>query len=286
MKFVLTTKNTSYLNIFIEVLKIRNYSDKTISTYKNYVGSFMKQFNDYELKEISEDKIRTYLAGRIENELLSTSATKHIVFSLRLFYKLVLGVSFRFDFAKYIRREYKLPAVLSLGEVEKILKTIKNIKHKAIIASIYSAGLRLSEAINLKISDIDSERMMLYIRQAKGNKDRIVMLSENLLNLLRKYYKVHKPKEWLFENPAGGKYNSRSVQKFFKNAMTNSGSNKKATVHTLRHSFATHLLEEGTDIRYIQEFLGHKSLRTTQIYTHITKAKINKIKSPLDSLFI
>ncbi len=149
---------------------------------------------------------------------------------------------------------------------------------------IYSGGLRLGELINLKIGDIDSESMKIHIRKAKGKKDRYIMLSENVLTLLREYYKVYMPKNYIIEGQDGGKYSPQSVQSVFKKALQKSGIKKKATVHTLRHSFATHLLDDGTDIRYIQELLGHKRLETTQIYTHVSSFSINKIKSPADKL--
>jgi len=147
---------------------------------------------------------------------------------------------------------------------------------------IYSAGLRLSEVIEMKLNDIDSKRMLIKIVQEKGKKDRYVMLSEKLLIILREYYKEYKPKEYLFEGQKGGKYSARSVQAIFKEALRNSKINKEASVHTLRHSFATHLLESGTDIRIIQQLLGHSSLKTTQIYTQASSSKISEIKSPLD----
>lgn len=180
----------------------------------------------------------------------------------------------------------KLPEVLSEQEVTKIFKQIHNLKHKCIIYLIYSAGLRLTEVVHLKISDINSDRKQIFIRSAKGNKDRYVILSETILQLLRKYYKEYQPKVWLFEGQNGGKYSKRSVQTIFTRAAKNSGVNKHATIHTLRHSFATHLLEHGTDLRYIQELLGHKSSKTTEIYAHITYTAKNKIVSPLDNLNI
>jgi len=195
----------------------------------------------------------------------------------------------RFLQTYYIQRpkkEKKLPVVLCEEEVVKILRQITNLKHKCIIHLIYFSGLRLSEAINLKISDIDSYRKIITIKGAKGKKDRISLLSDAVLALLRKYYKQYRPKEWLFEGQKGGKYSPKSVQKIFHAACFKSGIKKHATIHTLRHSFATHLLEHGTGLRYIQELLGHKNSKTTEIYTHITKKGWDKIKSPIDYLEI
>ena len=170
--------------------------------------------------------------------------------------------------------------------VVKLIKVTSNLKHKTILLLIYSAGLRLGELLNLKLGDIDSETMKIHIRQSKGKKDRYIMLSENALKLLREYYKLYKPKVYIIEGQKGGKYSPKSVQNIFKAALKKAGIKKKATVHTLRHSFATHLLDEGTDIRYIQELLGHRKLETTQIYTHVSSHSINKIKSPADEFII
>jgi site-specific recombinase XerD len=155
-----------------------------------------------------------------------------------------------------LRKPTTLPTVLSIADISKILAVTKNLKHKTMLLLIYSAGLRLGELLELKIGDIDSESMKIHVRQGRGEKDGYIMLSENVLNLLRKYYLTYKPKEYIFEGKDAGKYSPKSVQSVFKRALKKAGIKKKATVHTLRHSFATHLLDEGTDIRYIQELLG------------------------------
>lgn len=178
-----------------------------------------------------------------------------------------------------------MPKVLSKNEVKKILDSCSNIKHYCILLLIYSAGLRRSELINLKVSDINSERMIINIIGAKGKKDRISLLSENTLKLLRKYYKKYKPVNYLFEGMNGGKYSPTSVAKILKKATLKAGLQKNVTPHMLRHSFATHLLEQGTDLRYIQELLGHNSSKTTEIYTHVSKKAIAKIKNPVDDFF-
>lgn len=182
------------------------------------------------------------------------------------------------------RKENRLPKFLTKSEVKKVLEATLNIKHKAILTTIYSCGLRLSELIELKISDIKTEENILLVRQGKGNKDRVVTLSSKLIELLREYYKMYKPKVYLFEGSRGGKYSKRSVQQIMKYSVEKSGINSPATVHSLRHSYATHLLESGIDIRIIKELLGHSNIKTTEIYTHITDVNKNKIKSPLDYL--
>jgi integrase/recombinase XerD len=183
------------------------------------------------------------------------------------------------------KREKVLPNVLSKEEVKLILESQHNIKHKAMLCLIYSCGLRRSELLHLKLDDINSKRNIVIIRQAKGKKDRIVPLSTKILEMLRVYFVAYRPKEYLFEGQESGKpYDERSLQQVMKHALIKAGIKKPATLHWLRHSYATHLLEAGTDLRYIQELLGHKSSRTTEIYTHVSTREIQKIKSPFDDL--
>ncbi|TXE12410.1 tyrosine-type recombinase/integrase, partial [Seonamhaeicola algicola] len=182
------------------------------------------------------------------------------------------------------RKEKKLPTVLSKDEVKLILNHTYNLKHKTLLSLIYSAGLRIGEAINLRVNNIDSKRMLIHIKSAKGKKDRYTLLSSSFLELLRQYYKQYKPTNYLFEGSGKQQYTSSSAQKILKSAANKSGIVKPITLHTLRHSFATHLLEEGTDIRYIQELLGHSSPKTTMIYTHVTETSIRNIKNPFDNL--
>ena len=183
-----------------------------------------------------------------------------------------------------LKKPNSLPNILTTEEAKNILNSIVNLKHRAIISTIYSCGLRISEAVNLKIQDIDSKVMIIKIVNAKGKNDRVVMLSEKLLELLREYFKEYKPKSYLFEGQFGEKYSARSIQQIFNNAVKKVKIKKKVTVHSLRHSFASHLLDNGSDIRFIQKLLGHRHLSTTQIYTHITPTSVKRIKSPFDSI--
>ncbi|EAR11492.1 tyrosine type site-specific recombinase [Polaribacter irgensii 23-P] len=183
------------------------------------------------------------------------------------------------------RKEKKLPIILSGAEIKAIFSTITNLKHKALLSLLYSAGLRIGEAITLEVTDIDCQRMLIYGRQAKGKKDRYTLLSPVFLKILRDYYVAYRPKNSLFEGANGSTYSDASAQKVLKNALFKAGIRKKATLHSLRHSFATHLLEKGTDIRYIQELLGHSSPKTTMIYTHVTQTSLKKIKNPFNDLF-
>lgn len=178
-----------------------------------------------------------------------------------------------------------MPNVLSKEEVKMILESLQNIKHRTMLSLIYACGLRRSELLNLKSNDILSDRLLLHIKQSKGKKDRIVPLSNKLLEMLREYYKTYKPKVWLFEGQqAGEPYSEKSLESVLKQAVSKACINKPVTLHWLRHSYATHLLESGTDLRYIQELLGHNSSRTTEIYTHVSNKSIQQIKSPFDDL--
>ena len=182
------------------------------------------------------------------------------------------------------KKEKTLPTVLNEEEIKLLLNKTENLKHKAILMMAYSAGLRLGELINMKIKDIDSKRMQIRVEQAKGKKDRYTILSNKMLAILREYFVRYKPNEWLFEGEKGGQYSARSIQKVAKLSATKAGIKKNVGVHTLRHTFATHLLENGTDLRYIQSLLGHESSKTTEIYTHITTKGFDQIKNPLDQL--
>jgi integrase/recombinase XerD len=198
-----------------------------------------------------------------------------------------LGGQRKFYFIDRPNKEKTLPSVLSTEEVVEILKQTDNIKHKAILMTIYSAGLRISEAINLRIKDIDSDRMQIRVEQGKGRVDRYTLLSEKTVLILRQYFKQYRPSIWLFEGvKKGEQYSTRSIQSIFQSAVQKAGITKDVSVHTLRHSFATHLLENGTDLRYIQNLLGHANSKTTEVYTHITTKGFEQIKSPLDKLDI
>jgi site-specific recombinase XerD len=182
------------------------------------------------------------------------------------------------------KKPKKLPEVLSDIEVKNVLDSITNLKHKTLLSLIYSAGLRIGEALQLRVTDIDSKRMLIHIKSGKGKKDRYTLLSPKFLELLRLYYKTYKPKDYLFEGQSGNLYSTSSAQNILKKAANKANITKPVTLHTLRHSFATHLLENGTDIRYIQSLLGHNSTKTTMIYTHVSQTSIRNIKNPFDNL--
>jgi site-specific recombinase XerD len=185
-----------------------------------------------------------------------------------------------------MKKPSRIPVVLSVQEVQRLLNSFTNIKHKAIFTLCYSAGLRVGEILSLKVKDVDSDRMQIRIEQGKGQKDRYSILSEKVLGLLREYVKEYQPKDYLFEGQGGGQYSSSSIQTLMRTHKKKCCITKKATPHTLRHSFATHLLDNGTDTRFIQELLGHKHISTTQFYTHVSSRSMKDVKSPIENLDI
>ncbi|MEJ2053960.1 MAG: tyrosine-type recombinase/integrase [Calditrichaceae bacterium] len=261
------------------------YSSNTIKTYCNYFKDFCLSFQNDDLRNITPDRVNDYLLELIKTKFISPSQQNQRINAIKFYYEKIPGNEKLYYSIHRPRKESKLPQVLSKNQVKSILKSCDNIKHKCILSLIYSAGLRRSELIQLKISDIDSERMVLNIRGSKGKKDRNSLLSKNMLYLLREYYKVYKPKDYLFEGVKGKSYSPTSVAAILKKATIKAEIRKNVTPHMLRHSFATHLLEQGTDLRYIQELLGHSSSKTTEIYTHVSKSAIEKIKNPIDDFF-
>lgn len=238
------------------------------------------------MDKIDEASIIAFCQYLVIDRKVSAATQNQAINAIKFYYERVLGGQRKFYCLQRPDKEQKLPTVLSTEEITSILKATGNLKHKAILTVIYSSGLRISELINLKIKDIDAERMQIRIEQGKGKKDRYTLLSPKTRELLRAYYRAYKPKEYLFEGQEGGQYSARSVQAFFQEVCKKVGIRKRVSVHTLRHSFATHLLENGTDLRYIQALLGHESSKTTEIYTHITTKGLEKIKSPVDDLVI
>ena len=253
--------------------------------YCNYFEDFCKYFIEKNLKETTAAEINNYILNLVELKNISMSQQNQRINAIKFYYEKVLGREKEYYELYRPNKEHKLPKVLSKNEVKNILNSCNNIKHKCILMLIYSAGLRRSELLNLEVSDIDSGRMVITIRGAKGKKDRISLLSENILELLREYYIKYKPKKYLFEGQSGGKYSPTSVANILRKSAIKSGIKKNVTPHMLRHSFATHLLEQGTDLRYIQELLGHNSSKTTEIYTHISKNAIDRIRNPIDDFF-
>jgi integrase/recombinase XerD len=268
---------------FIQQMQLKGYSENTIQSYVDCLIGLSKFYNTSP-DLLSDQQIRDYLHHCIVEKKLSTSWVNQCVSALKILFVQILKKEWDSLAIPRIKREKKLPVVLAKEEVKAILSEVKNIKHKTILTLIYSAGLRVGEAINLKVSDIDSKRMQIRIRQAKGAKDRYVILSAVLLDLLRTYYNLYKPKDYLFPSQMNEQISDRTVQCIFKQTCKKCKLNKTVSVHVLRHSFATHLMEQGVSLPIIQQLLGHKSLRTTSVYLHVQQYTIDKIKSPLDFL--
>jgi integrase/recombinase XerD len=270
---------------FKKYLNTKRYSPNTVKTYSEALQSFLLFYNDKEVKKINNNDVVEFYNGYILERKLSISFQNQVVNAIKLYFRTIKETAIIIDKIYRPKREKLLPNVLSKEEIKKILEAHSNVKHKTMLCMIYSCGLRRSELINLKPQDIDSKRGVVIIKQAKGRKDRIAPLSPNILLMLREYYKTHKPITYLFEGRIEGtKYDERSLGEVLKQAVNKVSIKKPISLHWLRHSYATHLLESGTDLRYIQEILGHKSSRTTEIYTHVSTKSLQKVKSPFDDL--
>jgi integrase/recombinase XerD len=278
------SRNEELYKLMEEEIKLKGYSFKTKKSYLSHIKRF-SSFINKNLDEIVNQDVRQYSLFLLEERKVSHSYVNQAISSIRFLCNEVLRQNKIIEAMPRPKKEYKLPNVLSFQDVTKILMALKNEKHKTILFLTYSAGLRIGEVIKLKSQDIDSQRMLIHVVQGKGKKDRYTVLSEIALEQLRKYYKLYKPEIWLFPGQNAKEYiTERTVQRVFENACIAAKITKKATMNTLRHSFATHLLEGGIDLRYIQELLGHSSSKTTEIYTHVTQKSISNIQSPLDKL--
>jgi len=263
----------------------KRYSISTVGTYCEVVRLFLRYVYPKSTQEVELGDMVLFVNEFIIANGYSYSYQNQVVNGCKLFFREVIKSKLDVEKFERPRREYKLPNVLSKDEVKAILSGLKNQKHKTMLSLIYACGLRRGELLNLKPQDIDSKRGVIYIINSKGKKDRVVPLSEKIIAMLREYYRRYKPQMWLFEGKLKGEqYSETSLQKVLKLALVQAGIKKPATLHWLRHSYATHLLESGTDLRFIQELLGHKSSKTTEIYTHVSTKILQKIKSPFDDL--
>jgi integrase/recombinase XerD len=268
----------------LQKLETMRYSPNTINSYRQSMEEFINYFASKNIDNITESEIVAYIHYLVKERGISASYQNQAINAIKFYYEKVKGGERKWYQLERPLKEQKLPTVLSEGEVLAIIKVTTNLKHKAMIMLCYSGGLRLSELLNLRPTDVDSKRMQIVIRGGKGKKDRYTLLSEKILPVLRDYFKQYRPKEYLFEGLGGGPYSARSFQAVVGDALTKASIGKHATVHTLRHSFATHLLEAGTDLRYIQSLLGHSSSKTTEVYTHVTSRALKGLRSPLDGL--
>lgn len=272
-----------YLEDLRRELKSRKYSSKTIKAYLHSNGDFMN-FVKKNPMEVSNEDVRSYLSYLAEDRNFSASSLNIAINALKFYYGEMLKLDFVFEIKRPVK-DRKLPVVLSREEISWILTNVRNIKHKAILMVTYSAGLRVGEVVKLRVEDIDVERRLIHVKGAKGRKDRYTILSEVAMKMLKLYVESYQPEKWLFPSKDANLHITvRTVQRVFEQARNKAGIKKDVTVHSLRHSFTTHLLESGTDLRYIQELIGHMSSKTTEIYTHVSNRELGKIKSPIDSI--
>lgn len=268
---------------FLKFLKGKRYSPSTIHTYGGFIGDFLGFTQTKPASQLDEIDVRLYLEWAVGTLNYAVSTHRQIVSGLKQFVEFYPICLINVDKINMPTKDRKLPVVLSIEEVLALIQCTKNLKHRVIISMLYASGLRIGELINLELKDFDFNRNALHIRNAKGRKDRYATIAKSLHPLLKNYYRTYTPKQYFIENPKGGTYSSNSVRSFLRKSCELAKIKKKVSPHTLRHSYATHLLEQGTDIRYIQELLGHSRPETTMIYTHVTQKDLRDIKSPLDT---
>ena len=265
-------------------IKLKRYSEATCRTYRYMFREFLKYTYPKKLHQVTETDILLYQRKIVVEKQCSRSYQNQSINAIKFYLEHVLGWDRQVYALERPKKNKTLPLVLSTQEVQRIFACTPNLKHRTLLMTIYSAGLRVSEALNLTVGAIDSDRMQIRISDGKGEKDRTSVLSRTLLQELRRYYQQYAPRHYLFESYDGSKYSASSVRKVLKRAVAKAGISKPVKVHTLRHSFATHLLENGTNLRYIQDLLGHTSAKTTEIYTHVSSKKLSDVVSPLDTM--
>ena len=267
-------------------MRLRGYSHKTIKSYLSCLRTLVRSLSPKHPRDATDQDLRSFVLNLIEVEEYAMATVNQFINALRLLYvdlyqrPMVLGNLPR------PKRERKLPVVLNEEEVRGLFEKTTNLKHRALLMLVYSSGLRVGEVVRLRWEDIDEERRMIHIRGGKGKKDRYTILSEVVAEVLNRYRAIYQPKQWLFEGQPSEKYLSiRSAEYTFEQAAERAGIKKDVSIHSLRHAFATHMLEQGTDLRYIQHLLGHESIKTTEVYSHVSQRKVAKLRSPIDDLW-
>lgn len=286
LDYIPDTELQNHLTDFTDWMKQKRYSSNTIETYSKTLIVFFCYFKHRQPLSINNADVFNFNKQYILQKKLSASYQSQFINAIKLFFGRITPNLMQTDQLERPARAQSLPKVISQEEIAMLINATENMKHKCMLSMIYSSGLRRSELLNLELTDIDSKRMIINIRQGKGMKDRIVPLSQVILEMLRTYFRAYRPEKYLFEGQYGDKYSERSINLVLKQAAVKSGIKKILTLHMLRHSYATHLLEGGTNLRYIQELLGHKSSKTTEIYTHVSIKQLSKITSPFDKLNI
>lgn len=274
------------LSSFNNYMLQKRYSQSTIENYVGLLSIFFRYYTAKDILAITKIDIEEFNQNYILGNGYGRTFQNQIISALKLFYSHHSNIHLDISHIERPNKDKRLPEVLSLEEVKQLLTNVKNVKHKTMLSLVYACGMRIGEALALKMDAIDGTRGFIHIKHAKGAKDRYVPLSERTLVLLRHYYKLYKPKVYLFEGIAGQVYSQESCRKVLRTAVRSTVIKKHVTLHTLRHSYATHLLENGTDIRYIQDILGHNSPKTTMIYTHVSTHSLKNIKNPFDDMDI
>ena len=282
VKPYLTFEKTKVHQEFIKSLEGKRMSASTVKIYGGFVYQFLNFTGNKPAKLLDATDVRLYIEWAVGALNYSVSTHRQLVSALRQFAYLYPACAINPEAIFMPSKDKKLPVILSLDEVLNLIQVTKNLKHRVIISMLYASGLRIGELLNLKLIDFDFKRNLLHIRGAKGRKDRYTNIAQRLHPMLKNYYRTYKPKQYFIEGPKGGPYSAASVRSFLRRSCKLAGIKKTITPHSLRHCYATHLLEHGTDIRYIQELLGHSRPETTMIYTRVTKKELRHIKSPLD----
>jgi site-specific recombinase XerD len=278
----LNIEKEKVLQEFIDSLQGKRMSESTIKTYGGFVQQFLRFTGDKEVELLNATDVRLYIEWAVDTLNYAVSTHRQMVSGLRHFAYLYPACAIDPEAIFMPSKDKKLPVILSIEEILNLIQVTKNLKHRTIISMLYASGLRIGELIDLELKDFDFIRNQLHVRNAKGRKDRYTSIAASLHPMLKNYYQTYKPKVYFIENPDGGKYSSASIRSFLKRSCKLAGIKKSITPHSLRHCYATHLLEHGTDIRYIQELLGHSRPETTMIYTQVTRKDLQQIKSPLD----
>lgn len=276
--------NRAALQRFMETLQLKGYSPNTQKTYGNEFAQLLYVLGDHHVEEMKVERLRSYFLYCKNTLKLSENQIHSRINAVKFYFEQVLKREKMFFDIPRPKKHNKLPKHISMEDVKRLFEVTINLKHNTMLKLCYGMGLRVSEIINLKIKDIDSKNMQVLIERGKGKKDRYVNLPHSILEQLRMYYKIYKPVKYLFEGQYGGQYSKRSAQKVFQSAMQKAKINKEVGIHGLRHSFATHLLESGTDISMIQQLLGHSNIKTTLIYAQVTNKSLKNVKSPLDNM--
>ena len=265
-------------------LQLRGITPRTQTAYLREIAKLENYFNRSP-EELGEEEVKEYLVHMLEDRGLSSGTYKYYAAGIKFLYRTTLNRGEVVEKIKYPKAKIKLPVVLDLSEVRTMLSVMENLKHRAVLTITYSAGLRVSETAHLKVTDIDSKRMMVRVRQGKGGKDRYTILSKTTLECLREYWRAYRPKDWLFEGQKAVSHISyTSIRNIFVEAKERAGITKPVGPHSLRHAFATHLIEAGTSLHHVQLLLGHKSPKTTTVYLHVSKMNLAQVSSPLDSI--